>query len=139
MTTVLRDNMQDAIYISINLQALEKSLKSEKGKLYALKCDVSKESEVKEAFKWINSNLGGVDILINNAGVASFNYLIGIITCASLSTNARSCIVEAAMKCIFTSCLWNGLLFLVYWGGVRLSPLGTLATVWSIVPAPGDG
>jgi NAD(P)-dependent dehydrogenase (short-subunit alcohol dehydrogenase family) len=99
--------MQDAIYISINLQTLEKSLKSEKGKLYALKCDVTKESEVKEVFKWITSNLGGVDILINNAGVASFNYLIGIKTCASPRTNGRSCIVEAAMKCIFTSCLWN--------------------------------
>jgi hypothetical protein len=28
--------------------------------------------------------------------------------------------------------------FLVPWGGVRLSPLGTSATVWSIVPAPDD-
>jgi NADP+-dependent farnesol dehydrogenase len=58
---------------------LEKSLKSEKGKLYALKCDVSKESEVTEAFKWIKSNLGGVDILINNAGVATFSPLIGTV------------------------------------------------------------
>ncbi|PNF26481.1 Farnesol dehydrogenase [Cryptotermes secundus] len=57
------------------VQALEKSLKSEKGKLYAIKCDVSKEPEVTEAFKWIKHNLGGVDILINNAGVASFNSL----------------------------------------------------------------
>jgi hypothetical protein len=27
---------------------------------------------------------------------------------------------------------------LVSWGGVRLSPLGTLATNWTTVPAPGD-
>jgi hypothetical protein len=27
---------------------------------------------------------------------------------------------------------------LVSWGGVRLSPLGTSATVWPIVPAPDD-
>jgi NAD(P)-dependent dehydrogenase (short-subunit alcohol dehydrogenase family) len=67
------------IYISLNLQTLEKSLKSEKGKLYPLNCDVTKESEVTEAFKWIKSNLGGVDILINNAGVGSFNHLIGTV------------------------------------------------------------
>jgi hypothetical protein len=29
-------------------------------------------------------------------------------------------------------------LFLVSWGGVRLSPLGTSATNWPIVPAPDD-
>jgi hypothetical protein len=28
--------------------------------------------------------------------------------------------------------------FLVSWGGVRLSPLGTSATIWPIVPAPDD-
>jgi hypothetical protein len=28
--------------------------------------------------------------------------------------------------------------FLVSWRGVRRSPLGTLATVWPIVPAPDD-
>jgi hypothetical protein len=27
---------------------------------------------------------------------------------------------------------------LVPWGGVRLSPLGTAATLWPIVPAPDD-
>jgi hypothetical protein len=27
---------------------------------------------------------------------------------------------------------------LVYWSGVRLSPLGTTATNWPIVPAPDD-
>jgi hypothetical protein len=30
------------------------------------------------------------------------------------------------------------LIFLISWGGVRLSPLGTSATVWPIVPAPDD-
>ncbi|KAJ9585029.1 hypothetical protein L9F63_020639, partial [Diploptera punctata] len=52
------------------VEQLAKSLKSEKGKLYALKCDVSKESEIIEAFHWIKKNLGGVDILVNNAAVA---------------------------------------------------------------------
>jgi hypothetical protein len=31
-----------------------------------------------------------------------------------------------------------GLSFLVSWGGVKLSPPGTSATNWPIVPAPGD-
>jgi NAD(P)-dependent dehydrogenase (short-subunit alcohol dehydrogenase family) len=48
-------------------QELSKSLKSAKGKLYALKSDVSKESDIQEAFKWVKANLGGVDILVNNA------------------------------------------------------------------------
>jgi NADP+-dependent farnesol dehydrogenase len=48
-------------------QELSKSLKSEKGKLHALKCDVSKEPDIQAAFKWVKSNLGGVDILVNNA------------------------------------------------------------------------
>ncbi|XP_023724005.1 farnesol dehydrogenase-like [Cryptotermes secundus] len=52
-----------------------KLLRSEPGKLHPLKCDVSKESDVKEAFKWVKSNLGVVDILVNNAGVCDFNNL----------------------------------------------------------------
>jgi NAD(P)-dependent dehydrogenase (short-subunit alcohol dehydrogenase family) len=50
-------------------QELSKSLKSAKGKLYAVKCDVSKESDIQAAFKWVKANLGGVDILVNNSAV----------------------------------------------------------------------
>jgi hypothetical protein len=32
----------------------------------------------------------------------------------------------------------SGLFFLVSWGGVRLSPLFTSVTNWSILPAPDD-
>jgi NADP+-dependent farnesol dehydrogenase len=58
-------------------QELSGNLKTTPGKLYAVKCDVTKEADVKDAFKWIKSNLGGVDILINNAGADSSNTLIG--------------------------------------------------------------
>jgi NADP+-dependent farnesol dehydrogenase len=61
----------------IVFQELSKSLKSAKGKLYALKCDITKESDVQAAFKWVKDNLGGVDILINNAAVAYNSSLIG--------------------------------------------------------------
>lgn len=39
------------------------------GKLYALKCDLTQEAEIKQAFEWVETTLGGVDILINNAGI----------------------------------------------------------------------
>ncbi|KAJ9585028.1 hypothetical protein L9F63_020638 [Diploptera punctata] len=48
-------------------EELAKSLKSEKGKFYPIKCDINKESEIKEAFQWVKKNLGSVDILVNNA------------------------------------------------------------------------
>jgi NADP+-dependent farnesol dehydrogenase len=58
-------------------QELSKSLQSERGKLYAVKCDVSKDSDIETAFKWVKDNIGGVDILVNNAGVAVRSPLIG--------------------------------------------------------------
>jgi NAD(P)-dependent dehydrogenase (short-subunit alcohol dehydrogenase family) len=58
-------------------QELSRSLESESGKLFAVKCDVSNESDVLAAFKWIKDNLGGVDILINNAAVATETSLTG--------------------------------------------------------------
>lgn len=40
-----------------------------KNNLYAVKCDVSNEKEIIETFKWIDENLGGISVLINNAGI----------------------------------------------------------------------
>lgn len=39
------------------------------GKLHALRCDLTKEADIKQAFEWVDGTLGGVDILINNAGI----------------------------------------------------------------------
>lgn len=47
-------------------------------RLHTLTCDVSKESDVKETFKWIETNLGGTDILINNAGILKSGELVGL-------------------------------------------------------------
>ncbi|KAJ9585023.1 hypothetical protein L9F63_020633 [Diploptera punctata] len=58
------------------IEELAKSLKSEKGQLYACKCDVTKEEDIKKAFEWVKLNLGGADILINNAGFAKVESLI---------------------------------------------------------------
>ena len=59
------------------LQVLSKSLESASGKLFAVKCDVSNESEVLAAFKWVKDNLGGVDILVNNAATGTDTSLTG--------------------------------------------------------------
>lgn len=40
-----------------------------KGKLYAIKCDLIQEADIKSAFDWVEANLGGTDILVNNAGI----------------------------------------------------------------------
>lgn len=39
------------------------------GILYAIKCDLTQEPDIKNAFNWIEQQLGGTDILINNAGI----------------------------------------------------------------------
>ena len=58
-------------------QELSKTLQAETGKLYAVKCDVTNNSDIETAFQWVKDNLGGVDILVNNAGVSPLSPLIG--------------------------------------------------------------
>ncbi|XP_049800286.1 dehydrogenase/reductase SDR family member 11-like [Schistocerca nitens] len=48
-------------------------LKDAPGTFYPLQCDVSCEENVLRAFKWIKENLGGVDVLINSAGICREN------------------------------------------------------------------
>lgn len=51
------------------VEALKSRVKPQYQKnLYAQKGDVTDEASVKSVFAWIETNLGGVDILINNAG-----------------------------------------------------------------------
>uniref|UniRef100_A0AAG5CW62 Dehydrogenase n=1 Tax=Anopheles atroparvus TaxID=41427 RepID=A0AAG5CW62_ANOAO len=45
------------------------------GKIYAKKCDVSSESEIMESLQWIRREFGGVDVLINNAGIFRYNFI----------------------------------------------------------------
>ncbi|XP_073835622.1 farnesol dehydrogenase-like [Musca autumnalis] len=42
---------------------------------YTQRCDVSNEASVKAAFSWIIEKFGGVDILINNAGILKLGRL----------------------------------------------------------------
>jgi len=46
------------------------------GTIYTKVCDVTNEQAVKDVFSWVDSTLGGVSILINNAGVAKLSSLL---------------------------------------------------------------
>jgi NADP+-dependent farnesol dehydrogenase len=52
------------------VEELAKKLQGKKGKLHAVKADISKEEDILNAFKWTSDNVGPVHILVNNAGVA---------------------------------------------------------------------
>jgi len=53
------------------------ALKSQtKGIIHAIQCDVTSEADIVNAFKWITDNLGGVDVLVNNAGIMRIINLI---------------------------------------------------------------
>lgn len=39
------------------------------GKLYAVKCDIRNDDDIVKAFGWIVFELGGIDVLVNNAGI----------------------------------------------------------------------
>lgn len=56
-----------------NIEELAVSLSGSKGKLYARKCDIESETEIKQMFQWIadHKELGRVDVCINNAGMST--------------------------------------------------------------------
>ncbi|XP_065157436.1 farnesol dehydrogenase-like [Atheta coriaria] len=51
-----------------NIEANAKKLATCKGKLYAMKCDMTKEEDIINVFQWTTKNVSLVHILVNNAG-----------------------------------------------------------------------
>jgi len=43
-----------------------------------MKCDATKEEDVKNVIQWTRKNLGGADVLVNNAGLNRYGKLTGI-------------------------------------------------------------
>ena len=60
---------------SERVQERAKQLSGKKGKLYAIKADLTKEEYILKVFKWTKDNLGPVHILINNAGKGTYTLL----------------------------------------------------------------
>ncbi|XP_017777411.1 PREDICTED: farnesol dehydrogenase-like [Nicrophorus vespilloides] len=58
------------------VQQQAEKLKGKRGKLYAVKVDMSVEDDILKAFKWTTENLGPVHVLVNNAGVLTNANLI---------------------------------------------------------------
>lgn len=51
------------------VEQLRLSLFGAEGQLNAVECDITNEQSVKQAYQWIEKTLGGIDLLVNNAGV----------------------------------------------------------------------
>lgn len=59
------------------VEALRKEIpESLQSNLIGIKCDVSKEEEIIQVFKYIDDNFGGISALINNAGIATTSNLL---------------------------------------------------------------
>lgn len=56
----------------------ERQQKGYSGTLHPIYCDVSCEDDLDEAFSQIETTLGGVDIMVNNAGVTCYIRVIGM-------------------------------------------------------------
>ena len=56
--------------ITFKWQESAQALKDQKGSLTPICCDVSKEEEVLAMFDKIKKDVGGVDVCVNNAGLA---------------------------------------------------------------------
>lgn len=51
------------------VEQLRLSLFGAEGQLNAVDCDITNEESVKRAYTWIEKTKGGIDLLINNAGI----------------------------------------------------------------------
>lgn len=59
------------------LEELAAKLSGAKGTVYPKKCDLNKEEDILSVLDWADTELGGIDVLINNAGFAKFSKTAG--------------------------------------------------------------
>lgn len=62
------------------IQALSEQLIGAKGQLIGHFCDVTDNDSVKETFDWIETEFGGVNVVVNNAGIGRFGSKIIVLT-----------------------------------------------------------
>lgn len=59
------------------MQELKLSDKQNGDSLYILNVDLSHEEEILRAFQWAEENIGGIDVLVNSAGIGGTSTLLG--------------------------------------------------------------
>lgn len=59
-----------------HVEALKKQVPKFAANIHAYECDVSKEESILAAFQWIEKKFGGVNILVNNAGMTRHTTLL---------------------------------------------------------------
>jgi len=50
---------------------------SQRGIFYPKTCDITDERAVQDVFGWVDAELGGVSVLVNNAGIIMRSSLLG--------------------------------------------------------------
>uniref|UniRef100_A0A2H8TUJ6 Dehydrogenase/reductase SDR family member 11 n=1 Tax=Melanaphis sacchari TaxID=742174 RepID=A0A2H8TUJ6_9HEMI len=60
------------------LQALKKMMeeKNFSGQFFVVTCDLTNETDILNAFKWIDENIGGIHFMVNNAGILRISKII---------------------------------------------------------------
>lgn len=56
------------LFVTIYLQKLQSDVEGD-GEIISRRCDVSDSKDVAATFKWIETEVGPIHIMINNAGV----------------------------------------------------------------------
>ncbi|KAB7508040.1 (-)-isopiperitenol/(-)-carveol dehydrogenase, mitochondrial [Armadillidium nasatum] len=64
------------VLVQSGLKTLSETLKDAKGSLLPVKCDLTKEEDIRNLFDKIKKEFGGVDICINNAGLSNGKKLL---------------------------------------------------------------
>ncbi|XP_037938582.1 farnesol dehydrogenase-like [Teleopsis dalmanni] len=70
---------------------------AQQSRFYALKCDVSVEEDILNAFAWVDKKFGGVDVLINNAGILRSTQIVASNNSADLRATVDVNIMGVAM------------------------------------------
>ncbi len=76
---VLRKLVQDGLIgvgMDLQIDNIEKMKSEFAGKVHALTADVCDYESLKKAFQWVDNHLGGVDVMINNAGIMKPGFIL---------------------------------------------------------------
>lgn len=90
-----------------NIKELKRTLEENNcaGRFYPLVCDLTNESDILNAFKWIDENIGGIHFMINNAGVIRISGLTGENVAISIIKNiVPNCLIFIKYAGSYTFC-----------------------------------